>query len=273
MKKLFCILLMLTLLFSAAACGSKADAKSADTNVTKEETAAAEVQGEEAAAVEEPIADAGTEEVTIQQESAAFDPTDIYSQCIADYRQAVEEQIDGTTLAQANMCTNIILLYAEEDPLSKIGYFKYDFDEDGIDELLIGPIYDAEKNNEGVIYHLLTVDPEEGTYKDVFVAKDNDQLYLCKDYSFVREFAPADDISEYMIMDKTLKTTEIIQREATSVFDFEKKEFYSVSNWTHIDGDGGEESVVETISADQAIDMIADICENYMQIPYTPLSE
>ena len=264
MKKIIVLMLVLASVLCGTACGKKAEVPTVTEKAVEETTKSVS---------EKAPAKAPLENKKVDDKATSFDPTDIYDKCIADYRQAIEEQLPATTLAKANMSQDIIFLYAEDKPLSKIGYIRHDFDGDGIDELLIGPIYDEESHNEGIIYHMFTANPTKGTYKDLFVSTDRDQLYLCKDYSFVREFAPAEDISQYQIMDGELKIKEIIQRESVSNFDFMKKEFYTTSSWTHIEGDGGENSVVSPMTDDQALDTVTTICENYMQIPYTPFSE
>ena len=277
MKKLLIIVLALAMVLSLAACGQKAAATETAATEAPAAEAADAAPAEEAAAAEETAAEATEEAVAAEEAAVTPDPTETYNQVISDYVKAINDQIPGTTLAQANMNTDIILLYAQENPLTKIGYYKHDIDGDGIDELFIGPVYNEEDHNKGLIYHLFTYDTENNTYKDLFVGKQTDKLYLCNDFTFVRAFAPADGITEYCTLDNSLNITSILQGEnqTGANYDYTNKIFYTTNTtvWTQIQGDGGEGSIVSTITSDDAVSAIEAFNNNYMEIPYTPLSD
>ena len=259
MKKIFVILLCIAMLLSIAACGKKTEAAAA--SAEKEVTA-------------ETSAEPETEEAAQQPAEPAFDPMTVYDQVISDYCKAINERMLGKTLAEANMSTDIIFLYAEDEPLTKIGYFMHDMDSDGIDELFIGPVDDSDESKKGMVYHMFTIDTEKQTYKDLFVSSDTDKIFLCDDYSLVLYMTPDETTGEYMkysVSDGQFKMTDGLLMQVTQVLDFMTKQFNSVTSWTKISGGDDHEST--TLTDDEAMDYIAELCSSYMEIPYTPLSE
>ena len=143
-KKILVLLLSLSLLLSLVACGQ---GKAPETTGTGETTKATEASDpttepvqEDTTAATETTAPAETENQTAEEQYL-----EKYAPVLDRYSQALQEQWNEGMLFQEGMCTLSTYCY-EGNPLENVGYTLMDLDGDGIWELIIGAIRNAEQD-------------------------------------------------------------------------------------------------------------------------------
>ncbi len=189
----------------------------------------------------------------------------LYDEIIQKYAVAVYEQWDPNELESARLSYLAGLDY-ENDPMNRIGYYLYDVDKDGIQELFIG------ENDIGdyrtSIYQVYTV--TDGERRIVLEGGERDRYYLGKDDTIYNEGSGS--ASNYVLFHykmegpyKQLYPIDGVVYES-SLVDPAKGPYFSAPtcNW----------DVTNAKQVDQAyFDGFVNKAEsNYANIRYTPLS-
>ena len=162
MKKIFALILSLTLLLAAAGCASDAvspkdPAPAPDTEITPPADTGSETQPPETGAPSEPPAT----------------PAGPYDELLSNYRLALSEQWDGDALIEKDMS----LLFAGKSD-KEVGYCLLDVNNDGTDELLVGACTGAAYPDR-MVFDLYTL--QDGAPVHVFSGEERDRYYLYQD--------------------------------------------------------------------------------------------
>ena len=172
MKKLFSILLILTLCLTAfTACGGKAEPGPVPTAAPTAEPAA------------EPTVEATAEPATAPSEA---DPIAAYADVFATYTTLLTEGWGGEELMAHDL--PLLIMYCVGDaPFDNIGYLLLDVDGDGTQELLIGTLA-SDEFYAPIVFEMYTLNPE-GSVVRVFSSQERARYYLCEDNTFLFEGA------------------------------------------------------------------------------------
>ena len=175
MKKLFSILLILTLCLTAfTACGGKAEPGPVPTAAPTAEPAAEPT----AAPTAEPAADPSA--------PSEADPIAAYADVFATYTTLLSEGWGGEELMAHDL--PLLIMYCVGDaPFDNIGYLLLDVDGDGTQELLIGTLA-SDEFYAPIVFEMYTLNPE-GSVVRVFSSQERARYYLCEDNSFLFEGA------------------------------------------------------------------------------------
>ena len=180
MKKLFSILLILTLCLTAfTACGGK-------TEPSPEPTAAPTAEP-----TAEPTVEPTAEPTAAPSEA---DPIAAYADVFATYTTLLSEGWGGEELMAHDL--PLLIMYCVGDaPFDNIGYLLLDVDGDGTQELLIGTLA-SDEFYAPIVFEMYTLNPE-GSVVRVFSSQERARYYLCEDNSFLFEGAnsAADSVS------------------------------------------------------------------------------
>ena len=184
MKKLFSILLILTLCLTAfTACGGK-------TEPSPEPTAAPTAEPTAEPTVE-PTAEPTAEPTTAPSEA---DPIAAYADVFATYTTLLSEGWGGEELMAHDL--PLLIMYCVGDaPFDNIGYLLLDVDGDGTQELLTGTLI-SDEFYAPIVFEMYTLTPE-GSVVRVFSSQERARYYLCDDNTFLFEGAnsAADSVS------------------------------------------------------------------------------
>ena len=183
MKKLFSILLILTLCLTAfTACGGKAEPGPVPTAAPTAEPAAEPTAAPTAEPAAEPAA------------PSEADPIAAYADVFATYTTLLSEGWGGEEL-MAHDLPLLIMYCVGEAPFDNMGYLLLDVDSDGTRELLIGTTMD-DPFYAPIVFEMYTLSPE-GSPVRVFTSQERARYYLCEDNSFLFEGAnsAADSVS------------------------------------------------------------------------------
>lgn len=183
MKKLFSILLILTLCLTAfTACGGKAEPGPTPVPVpTAEPTVEPTV---------EPTAEPAAEPAAPSE----ADPIAAYADVFATYTTLLSEGWGGEELMAHDL--PLLIMYCVGDaPFDNIGYLLLDVDGDGTQELLTGTLI-SDEFYAPIVFEMYTLTPE-GSPVRVFTSQERARYYLCEDNSFLFEGAnsAADSVS------------------------------------------------------------------------------
>ncbi len=154
MKKYLALLLALLMLLAVAGCGSG--------NTSGEGPSASPV--EESREPAEPDAPLDDNDYRLTS----------YVTVLAAYHQALTEQWDMGKLMENDISELVASAY-EGNPLENVGYAFLDFNNDGVDELVIGPC-NADSYPENVIYDMYFLGAEREEH--VFSSSERDRWYL-----------------------------------------------------------------------------------------------
>ena len=185
MKKLFSILLILTLCLTAfTACGGKAEPGPVPTAAPTAEPAAEPTAAPTAEPAAEPAA------------PSEADPIAAYADVFATYTTLLSEGWGGEEL-MAHDLPLLIMYCVGEAPFDNMGYLLLDVDSDGTRELLIGTTMD-DPFYAPIVFEMYTLSPE-GSPVRVFTSQERARYYLCEDNSFLFEGAnsAADSVTCY----------------------------------------------------------------------------
>lgn len=175
MKKLFSILLILTLCLTAfTACGGKAEPDPVPT-VAPTAVPTAEPAAEPSAPSE-------------------ADPIAAYADVFATYTTLLSEGWGGEELMAHDLPLPIMYCVGDA-PFDNIGYLLLDVDGDGTQELLTGTLI-SDEFYAPIVFEMYTLTPE-GSVVRVFSSQERARYYLCEDNSFLFEGAnsAADSVS------------------------------------------------------------------------------
>ena len=184
MKKLFSILLILTLCLTAfTACGGKAEPGPTPVPVpTAEPTVEPTVEP--------------TAEPTAEPDTAPTDADTIadYAAVFGTYNQLLAEGWGGEEL-MAHDLPPLIMYCVGDAPFDNIGYLLLDVDGDGTQELLTGTLI-SDEFYAPIVFEMYTLTPE-GSVVRVFSSQERARYYLCEDNTFLFEGAnsAADSVS------------------------------------------------------------------------------
>ena len=185
MKKLFSILLILTLCLTAfTACGGKAEPGPVPTAAPT------------AAPAAEPTAAPTAEPAAEPAAPSEADPIAAYADVFATYTTLLTEGWGGEEL-MAHDLPLLIMYCVGEAPFDNMGYLLLDVDSDGTRELLIGTTMD-DPFYAPIVFEMYTLSPE-GSPIRVFTSQERARYYLCEDNSFLFEGAnsAADSVTCY----------------------------------------------------------------------------
>lgn len=183
MKKLFSILLILTLCLTAfTACGGKAEPGPVPTAAPTAEPAAEPTAAPTAEPAAEPAA------------PSEADPIAAYADVFATYTTLLSEGWDGEELMAHDLPLPIMYCVGDA-PFDNIGYLLLDVDGDGTQELLTGTLI-SDEFYAPIVFEMYTLTPE-GSPVRVFTSQERARYYLCEDNSFLFEGAnsAADSVS------------------------------------------------------------------------------
>ena len=183
MKKLFSILLILTLCLTAfTACGGKAEPGPVPTAAPTAEPAAEPTAAPTAEPAAEPAA------------PSEADPIAAYADVFATYTTLLSEGWGGEEL-MAHDLPLLIMYCAGDAPFDNMGYLLLDVDCDGTQELLIGTLA-SDEFYAPIVFEMYTLSPE-GSPVRVFTSQERARYYLCEDNTFLFEGAnsAADSVS------------------------------------------------------------------------------
>lgn len=175
MKKLFSILLILTLCLTAfTACGGKAEPDPVPT----------------AAPTAVPTAEPAAE----PSAPSEADPIAAYADVFATYTTLLSEGWGGEELMAHDLPLPIMYCVGDA-PFDNIGYLLLDVDGDGTQELLTGTLI-SDEFYAPIVFEMYTLTPE-GSVVRVFSSQERARYYLCEDNSFLFEGAnsAADSVS------------------------------------------------------------------------------
>lgn len=175
MKKLFSILLILTLCLTAfTACGGKAEPDPVPT----------------AAPTAVPTAEPAAE----PSAPSEADPIAAYADVFATYTTLLSECWGGEELMAHDLPLPIMYCVGDA-PFDNIGYLLLDVDGDGTQELLTGTLI-SDEFYAPIVFEMYTLTPE-GSVVRVFSSQERARYYLCEDNSFLFEGAnsAADSVS------------------------------------------------------------------------------
>lgn len=175
MKKLFSILLILTLCLTAfTACGGKAEPDPVPT----------------AAPTAVPTAEPAAE----PSAPSEADPFAAYADVFATYTTLLSEGWGGEELMAHDLPLPIMYCVGDA-PFDNIGYLLLDVDGDGTQELLTGTLI-SDEFYAPIVFEMYTLTPE-GSVVRVFSSQERARYYLCEDNSFLFEGAnsAADSVS------------------------------------------------------------------------------
>lgn len=175
MKKLFSILLILTLCLTAfTACGGKAEPDPVPT----------------AAPTAVPTAEPAAE----PSAPSEADPIAAYADVFATYTTLLSEGWGGEELMAHDLPLPIMYCVGDA-PFDNIGYLLLDVDGDGTQELLTGTLI-SDEFYVPIVFEMYTLTPE-GSVVRVFSSQERARYYLCEDNSFLFEGAnsAADSVS------------------------------------------------------------------------------
>ena len=175
MKKLFSILLILTLCLTAfTACGGKADPGPVPTAAPTAEPAAEPTAAPTAEPAAEPAA------------PSEADPIAAYADVFATYTTLLTEGWGGEELMAHDL--PLLIMYCVGDaPFDNIGYLLLDVDGDGTQELLTGTLA-SDEFYAPIVFEMYTLNPE-GSVVRVFSSQERARYYLCDDNTFLFEGA------------------------------------------------------------------------------------
>ena len=175
MKKLFSILLILTLCLTAfTACGGKAEPDPVPT----------------AAPTAVPTAEPAAE----PSAPSEADPIAAYADVFATYTTLLSDGWGGEELMAHDLPLPIMYCVGDA-PFDNIGYLLLDVDVDGTQELLTGTLI-SDEFYAPIVFEMYTLTPE-GSVVRVFSSQERARYYLCEDNSFLFEGAnsAADSVS------------------------------------------------------------------------------
>lgn len=183
MKKLFSILLILTLCLTAfTACSGKAEPGPVPTAAPTAEPAAEPTAAPTAEPAAEPAA------------PSEADPIAAYADVFATYTTLLSEGWGGEELMAHDL--PLLIMYCMGDaPFDNMGYLLLDVDGDGTQELLTGTLI-SDEFYAPIVFEMYTLTPE-GSPVRVFTSQERARYYLCEDNSFLFEGAnsAADSVS------------------------------------------------------------------------------
>lgn len=179
-----------------------------------------------------------------------------------EYEEIVQKYYDGIlshwTMQEYNENGLAYITYTIEN-LDDFGYYIVDVDEDGTEELFLGPV---NKNGYiGMFYDLYTM--KDGKLVQIMTSGERDRYYLCEDNEIANEGSGSAMTSSWAYYN--LVSGELVMKEHIlydAYYDEENPWFYSTSDeWSDYSS---------PVTEDAARSMIAS--HEYMEIPYTPLS-
>ena len=175
MKKLFSILLILTLCLTAfTACGGKAEPGPVPTAAPTAEPAAEPTAAPTAEPAAEPAA------------PSEADPIAAYADVFATYTPLLTEGWGGEELMAHDL--PLLIMYCMGDaPFDNMGYLLLDVDGDGTQELLTGTLI-SDEFYAPIVFEMYTLTPE-GSVVRVFSSQERARYYLCDDNTFLFEGA------------------------------------------------------------------------------------
>lgn len=179
-----------------------------------------------------------------------------------EYEEIVQKYYEGIlshwTMQQYNENGLAYITYTIENT-DDFGYYIVDVDEDGTEELFLGPVnLDGYK---GMFYELYTM--KDGNLVQIMTSGERDRYYLCKNNEIANEGSGSAMTSSWAYYN--LVSGELVMKEHIlydAYYDEANPWFYSTSEeWSDYSS---------PITEDAARSMIAS--HEYMEIPYTPLS-
>ena len=195
-------------------------------------------------------------EITVIPTDGSITGDPQYDEIIRKYYKAVSLHWAMSDYAESGLD---YLAYSVEDT-SGIGYYISDLDQNGTEELLIGPI-GIGGNYTGMFFDLYTL--KDGNLVQIITSGERDRYYLCVDNTIANEGAGSAWISGWTYYD--LVDGELVMREhvlADGAYDSENPWFYSTTEeW---------EDHSSPISEDAAQSIINSY--QYVDDPYIPLS-
>lgn len=196
------------------------------------------------------------QEITVIPTDGSITGHPQYDEIIRKYYKAVSLHWAMSDYAESGLD---YLAYSVEDT-SGIGYYISDLDQNGTEELLIGPI-GIGGNYTGMFFDLYTL--KDGNLVQIITSGERDRYYLCVDNTIANEGAGSAWISGWTYYD--LVDGELVMREhvlADGAYDSENPWFYSTTEaW---------EDHSSPISEDAAQSIINSY--QYVDDPYIPLS-
>ena len=178
-----------------------------------------------------------------------------------EYEEIVQKYYDGIlshwTMQEYNENGLAYITYTIEN-LDDFGYYIVDVDEDGTEELFLGPV---NKNGYiGMFYDLYTM--KDGKLVQIMTSGERDRYYLCEDNEIANEGSGSAMTSSWAYYN--LVSGELVMKEHIlydAYYDEENPWFYSTSD------EWGDYS--SPVTEEAARSMIAS--REYMDIPYIPL--
>ncbi len=195
-------------------------------------------------------------EITVIPTDGSITGDPQYDEIIRKYYKAVSLHWAMSDYAESGLD----YLASSVEDTSGIGYYISDLDQNGTEELLIGPI-GIGGNYTGIFFDLYTL--KDGNLVQIITSGERDRYYLCVDNTIANEGAGSAWISGWTYYD--LVDGELVMREhvlADGAYDSENPWFYSTTEeW---------EDHSSPISEDAAQSIINSY--QYVDDPYIPLS-
>lgn len=190
---------------------------------------------------------------------------ELYSDVLKKHITAINEKWDSIKLELENMSYMYnVIAETGENPLNKIGYFYYDINGDGIDELLIGEITSG--NWKGVIYDIYTMVNREP--KHVISGGSRNRFYVC-DKSFIcNEYssgAMESGVSVYILVENS---TELFPQVSFKYDGYSNTK----SPWFLSYGSEMNEDKWENVSEEKYLER-KKVFEEYERFIFTPLNK
>ena len=111
---------------------------------------------------------------------------DLYKEVLKKHIQAIKEKWSSEKLEKENMSYMYnVLAQTNKNVLNKVGYFYYDVNSDGIDELFIGEITKGQLK--GVVYDIYTMADRKPIH--VISGGNKDRYFVCDDTFLCNEFS------------------------------------------------------------------------------------
>lgn len=193
-----------------------------------------------------------------ETEDTDIDAEALYQDILGTYRQALAERWDTVKCEENNLC--FMLMYAVRDsvtdPLSEVGYYFEDINNDGYPELFIGFTDENQKD----LFHIFTVDPD--TMEKVEIAYGGERFYYHVSETDHGRILYHGSSSAFDSMDcvYALQGTTLVQQE-TLIYD------------SNADAQNPWSFNGEKISEDKAAEIMNGYGSEYAKLPLKPFTE
>lgn len=202
MKKKTLVILMYCILLIMCGCTEESNTdnsrNSDDVNVTTEKSEDEERDEEETTSEDEVTTEKDkteikTDEITTSEDETVFgaDNSAQTDEIPQVYRDIIEQCISAYPWSEGEMDSlvekmpELSYVYFYHDDLSQIGYTIIDIDNNGTDELIIGPNYDENSDYKGMLYDMYTINENEVVH--ILSGMERDRYYLGSDNSIINE--------------------------------------------------------------------------------------